>query len=151
MIYRRNRNTTFAVMKNILLLFFTLCLLFSACYSQSDSSRIFAPDSSIIQDKRVNELVLKHVLINEAKKGKMEGYRVQIHFGAEKAKALEVKSKFTSSHNNIPAYFDYQQPYFKIRVGNFRTKLEAYKLLQDIIDDFPGAFIVQDEIELPPL
>jgi hypothetical protein len=76
---------------------------------------------------------------------------VQIHFGAEKAKALEIKSKFTSSYSNIPAYFDYQQPYFKIRVGNFRTKLEAYRLLQEILLDFPGAFIVQDDIELPPI
>ena len=99
----------------------------------------------------MNELLLKHVLINEAGKGKMKGYRVQVHFGVEKAKALEIKSKFTSSFNSIPAYLDYQQPYFKIRVGNFRTKLEAYKLLQEISGDFPGAFIVTDEIELPPL
>ncbi|MBI3500945.1 MAG: SPOR domain-containing protein [Bacteroidetes bacterium] len=120
-------------------------------YCQSDSLRAFAADSGIIQDKRVNELILKHVLINEAKRGTMKGYRVQIHFGAEKAKALDTKSKFTSQYKDIPAYLDYQQPYFKIRVGNFRTKLEAYKLLQEISDDFPGAFIVQDDIELPPL
>ena len=126
-------------------------LLLISCYSQSDSLRIFSADSGIVQDKRVNELVLKHVLINEARKGKMKGYRVQIHFGAEKAKALEIKSKFTASYSSIPSYLDYQQPYFKIRVGNFRTKLEAYKLLQEISGDFPGAFIVTDDIELPPL
>jgi hypothetical protein len=123
----------------------------SFCRSQNDSSRVFTADSGLIQDKKVNELILKHVLINEAKKGKMKGYRVQIHFGAEKAKALDTKSKFTAAYKEIPAYLDYQQPYFKIRVGNFRTKLEAYKLLQDILPDFPGAFIVQDDIELPKL
>ena len=131
---------------------FAACfLLLTPCYSQSDSLKAFAVDSNIIQDKRVNELVLKHILINEAKKGKMKGYRVQIHFGAEKAKALEVKSKFTSSNYKIPAYLDYQQPYFKIRVGDFRTKLEAYKLLQEISGEFPGAFIVTDDIELPKI
>ena len=99
----------------------------------------------------MNELLLKHIQINEAKRGRTDGYRVQIHFGQEKAKALEVKSKFTSENNEAPAYFDYQQPYFKVRVGDFRTKLEAYKFLQEIQNDFPGSFIVHDLIELPPL
>jgi len=121
------------------------------CKAQSDSIKIVSSDTNIVQDKRVNELVLKHVLINEAKKGKIQGYRVQIHFGTEKAKAMDVKSKFMTQNNDIPSYLDYQQPYFKIRVGDFRTKLEAYKLLQDIMDDFPGAFIVSDEIELPKI
>lgn len=131
-------------------------LTFSFCsvllHAQTnDTTRSFKVDSNIIQDKRVNELILKHVLINEASKEKMKGYRVQIHFGAEKAKALDVKTKFTTQHSEIPAYFDYQQPYFKIRVGNFRTKLEAYKLLQDISAEFPGAFIVTDNIDLPKI
>ena len=75
---------------------FVFFLLLSASYitkaqSSTDSLKHFTVDSNIIQDKRVNELVLKHVLINEAKRGTMKGYRVQIHFGPEKAKALEVK------------------------------------------------------------
>jgi hypothetical protein len=36
-------------------------------------------------------------------------------------------------------------------VGNFRTKLEAYKLLQEISGDFSGSFIVSDDIELPEI
>lgn len=137
-------------MKQHFFLFF-LVFFSSLAKSQSDSLRISSSDSGIVQDKRINELVLKHVLINAAKKEKMKGYRVQIHFGSEKAKALEVKSKFISQNRSAPAYLDYQQPYFKIRVGDFRTKLEAYKFLQEISGDFPGSFIVSDDIELPPL
>ena len=126
-------------------------LLLSANAQSADSLKIFSADSNMVQDKRVNELVLKHVLINEARKGKIKGYRVQIHFGQEKAKALDVKSKFMAQHKDVPSYLDYQQPYFKIRVGNFRTKLEAYKLLQEISGDFSGSFIVSDDIELPEI
>ena len=137
-------------MKHFLILLAIIALSpLSKAQSQKDSLRQFTADTGIIQDKRVNELVLKHILINEAKKEKMKGYRVQIHFGPEKAKALDVKTKYTSQYGNNSAYLDYQQPYFKIRVGDFRTKLEAYKLLQEISGDFPGAFIVTDEIELP--
>lgn len=133
------------------LLIFCAWLSVAGAQAGPDSLRQFTTDSNIIQDKLVNELILKHILINEAKKEKMKGYRVQIHFGPEKSKAMDVKAKYTMEYANSRAYLDYQQPYFKIRVGDFRTKLEAYKLLQEISGDFPGAFIVQDEIELPPL
>jgi hypothetical protein len=136
--------------KNLLFLALGFGLL-AAHAQSSDSLKVFAVDSNIIQDKRVSELVLKHVLINQARKGKMKGYRVQIHFGQEKAKALEIKSKFMAQHTGVPSYLDYQQPYFKIRVGDFRTKLEAYKLLQEISGDFTGSFIVSDDIELPKI
>ena len=143
---------TFVIM-NRFFLAAIMAFLYTAgnAQSTSDSIRVFSVDSNIIQDKRVNELVLKHVLINEANRGKMKGYRVQIHFGPEKAKALDVKTKFTAQNHAVPAYLDYQQPYFKIRVGDFRTKLEAYKFLQEISTDFPGAFIVNDDIELPKI
>jgi len=138
-------------MKKNLILLSLITLLCLKAQSQNDSLKQFHTDSNIIQDKRVNELVLKHILINEAGKEKMKGYRVQIHFGPEKSKALEIKTKFTTQYHDTPAYLDYQQPYFKIRVGDFRTKLEAYKLLQDISADFQGGFIVNDDIELPKL
>lgn len=86
-------------------------------------------------------------MINEERKGRVQGYRVQIHFGTEKAKALEVKKKFDEDFDSIPSYLSYQQPYFKIRVGDLRTRLEAYKLQVGVKNEFPGAFIVQDEIE----
>lgn len=137
--------------QSIILLSFILISCLSQAQIPTDTLRHFNVDSNIIQDTRVNELVLKHILINEAKKEKIKGYRVQIHFGSEKAKAIEVKTKFSTQYNSIRSYLDYQQPYFKIRIGDFRTKLEAYKLLQEITIDFPGAFVVSDDIELPPL
>lgn len=138
-------------MNRFAFIFSVLCFSNSFSFSQNDTLCIFITDSNIIQDKRVNELIQKHILINEARKGKTKGYRVQIHSGAEKAKALEIKTKFNLLYNNIPAYLDYQQPYFKVRVGDFRTRLEAYKLLQKISSEFSGSYIVQDEIELPQL
>jgi hypothetical protein len=52
---------------------------------------------------------------------------------------------------SVEAYEKYDQPNFNIRVGNFRTKLEAYKFLKQVQPEFPTAFIVQDEIEFPEL
>lgn len=133
--------------------FLALCIAagFTCSAQFPDSVKVFSVDSHMIQDKRVGELILRHTLINEAKRGTIKGYRVQIHFGPEKAKAQEVKLKFTTQYRDVPVYLDYQQPYFKIRAGDCRTKLEAYKLLQEVSGEFPGAFIVTDDIELPQL
>jgi hypothetical protein len=104
---------------------------------------------SLIQDHKIDELVAKHVEINS--KTPIKGYRVKIHFGADKNKAKEVKAKFLSKFPEVAAYEKYDQPNFTIRVGDFRTKLEAYRLLKEVQQEFPAAFIIQDEIELPEL
>lgn len=104
---------------------------------------------SLVQDRKIEELVAKHIEINS--KTPVKGYRVKIHFGADKNKAKEVKAKFIAQFPTVAAYEKYDQPNFNIRVGDFRTKLEAYKFLKEIQTEFPSAFIVQDEITLPEL
>lgn len=104
---------------------------------------------SLVQDRKIEELVAKHIEINS--KTPVKGYRVKIHFGADKNKAKEVKAKFIAQFPAVAAYEKYDQPNFNIRVGDFRTKLEAYKFLKELQTEFPSAFIVQDEITLPEL
>ncbi len=127
-------------------LFFVISFTFINRYiyaqTVSDTGKI-----EIIQDQKINELVDKHIEINS--KAPIKGYRIKIHFGSDKNKAKEVKGSFIAKFPNVPAYEKYDQPNFNIRVGDFRTKLEAYKFLKEIQLDFPAAFIVQDEIEFP--
>lgn len=137
--------------KNSFPLPIVLTFIFSLCFSgfvvgQNDSGGV-----EIIQDARIQSVLNKYVEVNTKKNGKIAGYRVQIHFGSDRAKAKEIKSKFLLKHNDVPAYDPYEQPNFKVRVGDFRTKLEAYKFMKEIMDEFPGCFIVQDDIELPRL
>jgi hypothetical protein len=134
---------------NIFKVFFVLILLIGSgkiSFSQvtADTGKI-----EVVQDQKVKALLAKHIEINS--KAPVQGYRIKIHFGADKAKAKEVKAKFIARFPEVKAYEKYDQPNFNIRVGDFRTKLEAYKFLKDVQAEFPTAFIVQDEIELPEL
>ncbi len=124
-------------------------LFFNVCFIQAQTS---IPDSGKVefaQDSKISELLSKHQNINE--KSKIKGYRIKIHFGADKNKAKEVKAKFIAKYPDVPAYEKYDQPNFNIRVGDFRTKLEAYKFLKEVQIEFPSAFLVQDEIEFPKI
>ena len=127
----------------IALLLLAVCIQ-TASYSQStaDTGKII-----FIKDKKITDLINKHIELNE--RAGINGYRIKIHFGADKNKAKEVKVKFISIYPGIAAYEKYDQPNFNIRVGNFRTKSEAYRFFKQIQNEFPSAFIVQDEIEFP--
>ncbi|MCB0410108.1 MAG: SPOR domain-containing protein [Flavobacteriales bacterium] len=82
---------------------------------------------------------------------KQEGYRVQIFSGNKKQPAKEMKAKYISLHHKNKAHEIYQQPYFKVRVGDFRTKLEALAFQKELAIHFPNCFIVKDEIEIEEL
>ena len=101
-------------------------------------------------DPRVTKLQQKYVELNKLKQSSA-GYRIQVHFGNEREKAKEIKTKFLQAFPDIPAYDSYQSPNFRVRVGDFRSKLEASKYLKQISTSFPSSFIVTDNIKYPKL
>lgn len=82
----------------------------------------------------------------------MNGYRVRIFFDNKqnsRAASEAAMNRFKSLHPGIPAYRSYESPYFKVTVGDYRTKSEAMALLQRVKDAFPGAFVVKGNIRYP--
>lgn len=100
----------------------------------------------MIEDNRITQL-------NESKKEyptKMDGYRVQIYFG-DRNIAQEKRGTFVRNYPEVGAYLSYLAPNFRLRVGDFRSRLESEKFKKEIAREFPGSYIVKDKIELPPL
>ncbi|MEI6577610.1 MAG: SPOR domain-containing protein [Bacteroidota bacterium] len=109
---------------------------------------------TIFQDNRVNELIEKHIALNKRQEGVIDGYRIQIFFdsGAEsKKRAMETKKDFQDKYTDIPSYLSFSEPFFKIRVGDFRRKVEADGLLHKINLIYPNAYIVRDKISYPKI
>lgn len=103
----------------------------------------------VYQSDDVTTLVQKRADYAKYTKGTFPGYRVQVNFGQNRSDANKVMSDFEAKYPHIPAYMSYQQPYFKVNVGDFRTKMEAYKNLNMLRRDYPGAFVVNDKINPP--
>ena len=81
----------------------------------------------------------------------IEGYRIQLFSGSERNNANALKTKFLKLYPETPAYLIYQQPYFKLRVGDYRTKIEAQNLFYKLQDDFGQVIIIPDKINLPKI
>jgi hypothetical protein len=85
------------------------------------------------------------------RKHTLKGYRVQIFLGSDRQAGQQVRREFLLKHVDIPAYEDYLAPNFRVRVGDLRTRMEAARLLRDLRTEYPGAYVVPDEIEMPRL
>ena len=95
--------------------------------------------------------VLENQYISAWKKiKKIEGFRIQITSFAginSRASIEKVAEQFAQQFPEIPFQISYSEPNFRLRVGNFPTKLEAYRALRSIAPLFPGAFVLKDQID----
>ncbi len=106
-----------------------------------------------MQDSRLEELLKRHAFINSEKEG-IPGYRIRIfsESGHEaRNNATNARAEFYEKYPDIEAHLVYDEPNFKVYVGDFRTKSQALKVLSEIDKDYPRAFIVSTYIDPPPL
>ena len=128
-------------------------LLFAGHYSKGYSCNIKSDTGTvrIIQDDKVDQLVSKHIKINQESKG-LDGFRIQIFFDSgtnSKTKAQTIVDSFKSKYPGTGVYLTFKAPNYKVRVGDFRTKLDAQRFLNSIIDEYPNAWVIDDMINLP--
>ena len=105
---------------------------------------------TVAQPDKVRDGMSKH--IDNNKKEKISGYRVRIYFDNKqnsRGASEEAQRRFQASHPGIMAYRSFTNPFFKVTVGDFRTRSEAIQLMQQISREFPTAFIVKETINYP--
>lgn len=109
-----------------------------------------ATDVKVHQSKEIWDSMYRYFVENGART--QSGYRVRIFFDNKRtarAESEKTLDSFTEKHRDIAAYRSYANPYFKVTVGDFRTKSEAMQLLRKIKNEFPSAFIVKENISYP--
>ncbi len=122
--------------------------------SFSDTAIVKKPGHIEIQASRqILSLVDFYTQYTEEVK-EMPGFRIEIFSASgsgSKYKARSVQSEFQETFTNIPGYVKWEYPNFEVRVGDFRTRLEAEKTLAAIKELFPFAYIKKDFIQPPQL
>lgn len=113
---------------------------------------------NIIQDPAIDTLIYRYILANENIKKEftyygMTGVRIQIYNNSTRNARTEsdkVRQEFMDKFPDIISYKLYAEPgYFKIRVGDFRTKTEAMKVFLSVSKEFKEAYFVPDIINFP--
>lgn len=144
--------------RTILALALVLIAAFGA-EAQVDStlvgSNIFATlptGVKVHQSPAIRSAMFSHVERNATKQ--FTGFRIRIfNESIQNARGLSAaaEERFKSIYPSIPTYRTYAAPFFKVTVGDFRTRVEAEKALRVIKGDFPDAMIVKDRFKYPAL
>lgn len=88
-----------------------------------------------------NKTVRKHGVIRSAR-----GYRIQIYNGNDRNKAIKLKIECIRRFPKLETYMTYIQPQFRVKVGNFTSRGEAQKFVQQMSSLFSPIMIVPDFI-----
>jgi len=105
---------------------------------------------TIVLDSLLEANYYKFMAMNQKESG-IPGYRIRIFsesgLGA-KEEQQKVRARFLSLHPEIDAYYRYDEPFFKVYVGDCRTKSEVIKLMEAVKKNFPNSIWVPDYINL---
>lgn len=125
-------------------LFVVLLLLFSGLI-QAQAQR---KNIVVERDEDLDSLIYQHAE-NNKNRNTLDGFRIQLFSGSERNNANQLKAQFLRQYPEVPVYLSYQQPFFKLRAGDFRTRTEAQNLYHKLIKDYGEVLIVPDKINYP--
>lgn len=104
----------------------------------------------IIKDARIDALVKKQgIVIPPATSPQITGYRVQLFFDSDRKLVDEARSKFVAAYPKVDSYVVFTAPNYVLKVGDFRSELEAERIKDNLFRDFPTSFIVKELVNLP--
>lgn len=111
--------------------------------------RYMAERLIVVQDPAIDTLVSRHILMNASKNG-VDGWRIQIYRGGHRTAnedSNRIRARFMEDYPEIPTYRTFDRPnWFKVKVGDFRTREEAARVFFDIQGKYPDAYLIRDVI-----
>lgn len=117
--------------------FFIITFLFISINFAHAQEGIIHIDSS--QD--VKNLVIKKIKFN-ATKVAAKTYSIQLFYGSENG-AERTLAKFRKLFTETSSNLEFDSPSWKVKVGNYKTRLQADKHLQEIIILFSDAIVLE--------
>lgn len=137
---------------------YILCfLLLSAALSAQKFEQLktdMQDNVTLHQEPSVSSLLQDKIDGTEGATVEITGYRVQIYSSnsqqTAKAEALKLEKKVLDENLEVEVHVLYTPPFWKVRLGDFRTKEEANILKEEIIRRMPelqsDTYVVRDQI-----
>ncbi|TMU55755.1 SPOR domain-containing protein [Flagellimonas algicola] len=94
----------------------------------------------IDQDPRIDELMKLYAQVNS----KADYYQIQVGFGSYQ-KAQNLKSKIDIDFPGWYSKIEFESPTYRVRLGKFKTKLEAERKYLEVRKKYPDAMLLKPE------
>lgn len=116
---------------------------------------------TVVKDPLIDSLIAKRISLHKTKPTTTNpsskvivstmGYRVQIYYGSDRREVFNQQSNFKASYPKLNTYITYKEPNYYLRVGDYRTRLEAQQFLNELRPTYPTLFIFREKINAPVL
>jgi hypothetical protein len=116
--------------------------VFAACFFILNASAQTPGKVEVIKDPLIDSLIAKRGIINNRSSGAGPGFQVQIYLGSDRQEAYDAQNRFRSLYPGVETYISYTQPNYKVQVGDFRNRMEAQKLVNDLKQYFPILLVI---------
>jgi hypothetical protein len=111
---------------------------------------------TVVKDARIDTLIAKRLELSKgggpaavAVNNSGNGFRVQFFISSNRTEAYAAQTKFNELYPDYKTYIIFSDPNFKVRAGDFRTRLEATRLMEQLRSQFNSLFIISEKINLP--
>jgi hypothetical protein len=106
-----------------------------------------APAEALHVNKRL-DAILDTIAVQNRRVRYAPGYRVQVYVGNERAAADAAKLQLYQQFPELSAYMSYQQPTYRLKVGDFMRKMDAERYYTKLRSLFTSAQLQPDKVDV---
>lgn len=113
-----------------------------------ESKRVYINQPPVQPQMAVTSVVdskLLQIARRNAEISRLQGFRLQIYSGNSRMEAERIFSKLRMVYE---ADLNYEQPNYKVKVGNFLNRLDAHEELVKLESEYPQAIIIADVVKI---
>jgi hypothetical protein len=103
----------------------------------------------IIEEDAIRQMMDSRKELNFKKDRNIKAWSIQIMVTRDKYEVVEKKDEFNRSYDEFKVDWSYEQPYYRLNVGAFYTKLEATMVLNKFIEKYPDAYVFKNDQAKP--
>jgi len=129
-------------MKHKTLFILPFLVLYTGFSLAQETSIKVEKDSIILTDSEKHTALLEAFISYQKGRG---DYRIQIYSGPLD-KTEELLKNLDESFSEWPKSIDFESPSFRLRIGTFKTRLEAEKNLIAVRKRYPAAVLLKPQI-----
>ena len=123
--------------------FLAIILTMVSCVTPINKS--YSQSVRIFEDPAISRLMDAYVAQAQATET-FKGWRIQIVTTDDRRKMESAKREFESNYRDKVLTWEHVVPYYRIRVGAYKDKLELQPFLMEVRTRFPAAIPVMDDI-----
>jgi len=118
-------------------------LVFCFLLTTTTFTLVAAQNVQIKEDPLIAQMMSKFIESNKAQKT-VEGWRIEILATTNRQEMESAMQNFQYRYPDLSVDWLHDNPYFKLRVGAFATKIEATRMLHILKKDYPSAYRILD-------